>query len=69
MKGGTKSSLICLILHEEPMVQIILKHWELVFMLIVESEEYTSRIDFIVKNNCRLSLSSSFPYKSNNENE
>lgn len=78
MKDGIKFNLIYQILLEEHMVQIILKHcgklffimnFILVFkfMLIVELEEFTLAIVFIVKKNYHLNSSYSYPFKNKDE--
>jgi hypothetical protein len=68
MKDGIKSSSICQILQEELMVPIILKLWEYKYMPIVELEEFTSQIDYIVKKNSHQNLNFSYQFRNNNDN-
>jgi len=65
MKVGIKFNSIYLISQEELMVQVILKHLEFKFMLIVELEEFISQIDSILKKNYQMNLNSSYQSKKN----
>jgi hypothetical protein len=67
MKVGIKFNLIYLILLVEHMGQIIYKHLELQFMLIVELEEFIFQIDSIAKNNYPHNSNFFYPFKNNND--
>ena len=67
MKVGIKFNLIYLILLVEHMGQIIYKHLELQFMLIVELEEFIFPIDSIAKNNYPHNSNFFYPFKNNND--
>lgn len=66
-KAGIKYSSIYLISQEELMAQIIYKLYVYRFMQIVELEESTFQIDYIVNKNYLQSLNYSYQYKSNND--
>lgn len=67
IKDGIKFNSIFPTLREEPMEVTILKPFESLFMLIAESEEYISQIDFIVNKSFLQNSSCFYPFKNNNE--
>jgi hypothetical protein len=67
IKAGIKYNSIYLISQEELMAQIIYKLYVYRFMQIVELEESTFQIDYIVNKNYLQSLNYSYQYKSNND--